>query len=132
MNKAQLIDAVAERAEMSKNAAARAVDAIFDTTSGAIAEAIRNGGRFAVPGFGRFRTKTRPARKGRNPRTGAEIDIPERTVVQFSAGKGLREVLAGDAAPKKRASGTTKAAPGKQRSAGGAKRKTGEADRAKG
>ncbi len=118
MKKSELIDRVAEKAEISKAAAARAVEAIFDTTSGAISEAVRAGGQVAIPGFGRFRTKTRAARKGRNPQTGAEIDIPERTVVQFSVGKGLREELrsakaggrGGGGATKKRPAGAAKKA----------------------
>ena len=91
MNKAQFIDAVAEKAEMSKAAAARAVDAIFDTAEGAISEAVHTLGELSIPGFGKFSRKTRAAREGRNPRTGARIDIPERTTVGFTAGKNLRE-----------------------------------------
>ncbi len=93
MNRSQLIDAVAERAKMSKDAAARAVDAIFSTTSGVISEAVNTAGRLSIPGFGKFSTQKRAARKGRNPRTGAEIDVPERTVITFSPGKGLRDTL---------------------------------------
>lgn len=119
MKKSEFIDLVAEKAEMSKAAATRAVEAIFDTTSGAISEAIRTGGQVGLPGFGRFRTKQRPARKGRNPQTGAEIDIPARTVVQFSAGKGLREVLSGGGR------GAKKAAGGAAKKAGGAAKKSG-------
>ncbi len=93
MNRSELIDSVAEKAKMSKDAAARAVDAIFSTTSGVISEAVHTAGRLSIPGFGKFTTKKRAARKGRNPRTGAEIDIPERTVIAFSPGKALRETL---------------------------------------
>jgi DNA-binding protein HU-beta len=130
MKKSELIDRVAEKAEMSKTAAARAVEAIFDTASGAISEAIRAGGHVALPGFGRFRTKTRPARKGRNPQTGAEIDIPERTVVQFSAGKGLNEVLAGGAkggrgGAAKKSSGAAKKSSAAAKKSSGAANETG-------
>lgn len=96
MNKAQFIDTVAEKAKMSKDAAARAVDAIFNTTSGAISEAVNTAGRLSLPGFGKFTTRKRAARRGRNPRTGAAIDIPERTVITFSPGKGLRDTLGSD------------------------------------
>lgn len=91
MNKSEFIDKVAEKAEMSRAAAARAVDAIFDTASGAVSEAVHQAGELNIPGFGKFSKKTRAARKGRNPRTGEEIDIPERSTVGFSAGKNLRE-----------------------------------------
>jgi DNA-binding protein HU-beta len=93
MRKSEFIDKVARKAEMSRESAARAVDAIFDTASGALAEAIRASGVVSLPGFGRFRTKKRAARRGRNPQTGEMIDIPERMVIQFTAGKGLQEIL---------------------------------------
>lgn len=95
MKKKDLIDRVAEKAEMSKTAASRAIEAIFDAASGAISEAVKAGEHVAIPGFGRFKTKTRAARTGRNPRTGTEIDIPERVVVAFTPGKGLQEALSG-------------------------------------
>jgi DNA-binding protein HU-beta len=91
MNKSEFIDKVAEKAEMSKAAAARAIDAIFDTATGAVSEAVHKAGELNIPGFGKFSKKTRAARKGRNPRTGQEIDIPERSTVAFTAGKNLRE-----------------------------------------
>lgn len=95
MKKKELIDRVAEKAETSRAAAARIFEAIFDSASGAITEAVKAGEQVSIPGFGKFRTKNRPARKGRNPQTGAEIDIPERTVVQFAAGKGLHDAIRG-------------------------------------
>jgi len=91
MTKGEFIDAVAEKAELTRAAAARVVDAIFDTASGAIAEAVHAAGALSIPGFGKFTRRTRAARTGRNPRTGAEITIPERTTVAFSAGRGLKE-----------------------------------------
>lgn len=91
MNKSEFIDKVAEKAEMSRAAAARAFEAIFDTASGAVSEAVHQAGELNIPGFGKFTRKTRAARKGRNPRTGQEIDIPERTTVGFTAGKNFRE-----------------------------------------
>lgn len=99
MKKKDLIDKVAEKAETSKAAATRVFDAIFDAASGAITEAVKAGENVSIPGFGKFRTKTRPARKGRNPQTGAEIEIPERTVVQFAAGKRLHEAVKGTGGP---------------------------------
>ena len=93
MKKSELIERVAEKAQTSKAAAARVVDAIFDTGSGAIAEAVRAGKQVSIPGFGKFRPKERAARKGRNPRTGREIQIPKSTVVSFTAGKGLKDAV---------------------------------------
>lgn len=123
MKKSELIDQIAEKAQTSKAAAARVVDAIFDASSGAIAEAVRAGREVAIPGFGRFKAKTRSARKGRNPRTGAEIDIPERTVVYFTPGKGLRETVeAKPSAKKTTRAGQPKASGGAATGRGGAKR----------
>jgi DNA-binding protein HU-beta len=90
MTKSEFIDKVADSAGLTRAAAARAVDAIFDTASGAISEAVHAAGAFSIPGFGKFTRKTRAARTGRNPRTGTEISIPERTTVSFTAGKGLK------------------------------------------
>jgi DNA-binding protein HU-beta len=67
------------------------VDVIFDAAGGAISEAVHAAGSLSLPGFGKFTKKTRPARTGRNPRTGTTIQIPERTTVAFSAGKTLKE-----------------------------------------
>jgi DNA-binding protein HU-beta len=111
MKKSELIERVAEKAQTSKAAAARVVDAIFDTASGAIAEAMRAGQQVSIPGFGKFRPKERAARKGRNPRTGREIQIPKSTVVSFTAGKGLKDAVSRKAGAKKtaaKASGNSK------------------------
>ncbi|HWK88390.1 MAG TPA: HU family DNA-binding protein, partial [Longimicrobium sp.] len=94
MNKSEFIDKVAEKANLSRAAAGRVVEAIFDTAGGAISEAVHSLGELSIPGFGKFTKKTRAARQGRNPRTGAAINIPERSTVSFSAGKNLREASA--------------------------------------
>lgn len=91
MNKQEFVDQVAEKAGMTRAAAARAVDAIFDTASGAVSQAVHTAGELSIPGFGKFTKKTRAARQGRNPRTGDVIDIPERSTIAFSAGKNFRE-----------------------------------------
>jgi nucleoid DNA-binding protein len=91
VNKSEFIDKVADKAQMSRAAAARAVDAIFDTAGGAVSEAVHGLGELSIPGFGKFTKKTRAARQGRNPRTGAVIDIPERSTISFTAGKNFRE-----------------------------------------
>jgi DNA-binding protein HU-beta len=124
MNKSEFIDMVADRAEMSKSAAARVIDTIFDATSGAIAEAVNTAGRLSIPGFGKFTTKKRAARTGRNPRTGAQIDIPERTSVSFSAGKGLRDSVAGGGGGGAR-KGAAKKGGATKKAGGAAAKKTG-------
>ncbi len=118
MRKSQFIELVAEKAEMSKASAARVVDAIFDTAGGAISEAVRTAGQLSIPGFGKFSSRTRSAREGRNPRTGMVIQIPERTTVSFSPGKGLRETLA-------EPGGTGRKRATKSRTAGSARKAAG-------
>ena len=120
MKKSDLIDRVAEKAELSKAAAGRVVDAIFDASSGAIAEAVQAGKQVTIPGFGKFRSKERSARKGRNPQTGAEIDIPASTVVSFTPGKGLKDTVGQKSSAGKK-SGTKKSTGGTQKKAAGRK-----------
>jgi DNA-binding protein HU-beta len=112
MNKSQFIAMVAEKAEMSRSAAARAVDAIFDTAGGAISEAVNTAGHLSIPGFGKFTSKKRAARTGRNPRTGMQIQIPERTTVSFSPGKGLKESASTGGGSGARKGSATKSAGG--------------------
>lgn len=114
MKKAEFIELVAEKAEMSKTAATRVVDAIFNTASGAITEAVDAAGHLSIPGFGKFTRRTRAARTGRNPRTGAMIDIPERTSVAFTPGRGLRNLSSAGEGGGKR---TTKKSTAKKTSA---------------
>ena len=87
MNKNELVSAVAEKAELSKQQAGQAVDALFDVIEGALAK----GDDIRLVGFGTFSVSHRAASKGRNPSTGAEVDIPARNVPKFAAGKGLKE-----------------------------------------
>jgi nucleoid DNA-binding protein len=89
MNKAQLVDTVQKQLgpEVSKAAAERAVDAV----TGAIASGLREQGEVQLVGFGTFRRRERRARQGRNPATGAAIEIPASKTVRFSAGKLLKE-----------------------------------------
>jgi len=89
VNKAELIEKVAEVVSTKKEAAA-AVDAVFN----AITEALGKGEDVRLVGFGTFSVRTRAARKGRNPRTGATINIPAKKVPVFRAGKGLKEAVA--------------------------------------
>jgi DNA-binding protein HU-beta len=97
VNKSELAQKLAERTDLSKSEASKAVDALF-STSGIIAEELRNGGKVQITGFGSFETRSREARTGRNPRTGKEIEIAASTSAAFRAGKGLKDSLGGAAA----------------------------------
>ncbi len=85
MNKAELIDAIALEAKMTKSDAKKALDAFVDATS----KALKKGDRVALVGFGSFSVAKRAARKGRNPQTGKEIKIPAKKVVKFKSGAEL-------------------------------------------
>jgi len=85
MNKAELIEAMAEGAGLSKADAKKALDSFIDTTTGAL----KKGDRVALVGFGSFSVSKRSARTGRNPQTGKEIKIAAKNVVKFKAGADL-------------------------------------------
>ncbi len=87
MNKSELITKVSETAELSKKDATRAVDAVFD----AISEALQQGDKVQLVGFGNFEVRERSARKGRNPQTGEEIEISASKIPAFKPGKALKE-----------------------------------------
>jgi DNA-binding protein HU-beta len=89
MNKVDLIAAVAEQTDMPKAAAATAVEAVFS----AIETALKGKQEVRLTGFGSFAVAERKATKGRNPRTGVEIDIPASTSVRFKPGKSLKDAL---------------------------------------
>ncbi|MCW9024886.1 MAG: HU family DNA-binding protein [Gammaproteobacteria bacterium] len=89
MNKAELIDAVAESADISKAAATRAVDTILES----VTQALKSGDQVTLVGFGTFSVKDRAARTGRNPRTGDPIQIPAAKVPSFKAGKALKDAV---------------------------------------
>ena len=89
MTKRDLIDAVAKAAQINKGAAGEAVDATFD----GIAKAIRKSKRFQVPGFGTFIVRSRKARTGRNPQTGAVITIKASRTVGFKPAPVLKKGL---------------------------------------
>lgn len=90
MNKAQLIDTLSVRLG-SKKAATDAVEAVIDTVTRAVA----SGERVAITGFGVFEKVARPARTGRNPRTGAAVKIKKTTVPKFKAGQSFKDVVSG-------------------------------------
>lgn len=89
MNKAELIDAVATAADISKASATRAVDAVFDN----IAAALKKEEQVNLVGFGTFTVRGRAARVGRNPQTGEAIDIKAAKVPGFKPGKALKDAV---------------------------------------
>ena len=89
MNKSELIDQIAQSADLSKAAAGRALDA----TIAAVKVALKKGGTVSLVGFGSFYVGKRAARSGRNPRTGAAIKIKAAIVPKFRAGKGLKDAV---------------------------------------
>jgi DNA-binding protein HU-beta len=89
MNKNELVSAVAEEAGLEKNKAQAAVDAVFST----ISKELKKGGDVRLVGFGNFAVSRREASTGRNPQTGASVQIPARNVPKFSAGKGLKDAV---------------------------------------
>ncbi|MDZ4263664.1 MAG: HU family DNA-binding protein [Pseudomonadota bacterium] len=89
MNKAELIEAVAERTDMTKADAGRAVDAVVS----AITESLKQQNDVALVGFGTFTVRERAARNGRNPQTGATISIAAAKVPAFKAGKALKDAV---------------------------------------
>lgn len=91
MNKTELVSAVAEKAEMTKKDAEKAINAVFAS----IEEALARGDKVQLVGFGTFEVRDREARKGRNPQTGQEIEIPATRVPAFKAGKALRDAVNG-------------------------------------
>ena len=88
-NKAQLIEKVAEETGLTKKDATTAVDAVF----GSIQDFLANGEKVQLIGFGNFEVRNRAARKGRNPQTGAEIQIPASKVPAFKPGKALKDAV---------------------------------------
>ena len=107
MNKAQLIDKLSTQLG-SKKAATDAVDAVTDT----ITRAVASGERVAITGFGVFEKVARPARVGRNPRTGAAVKIKKTTVPKFKAGQGFKDVVSGAKKLPKAAVAVAKSATG--------------------
>ena len=89
MNKNELISKVADDTDLSKSDAAKAVDSIFDSITGEL----KSGGDIRLVGFGTFLVTKRKATTGRNPQTGAAIDIPAANVPKFRAGKALKEAV---------------------------------------
>ncbi len=89
MNKTDLVNSVAEKAELTKKDAEKAVNAVFAS----IEEALKKGEKVQLVGFGTFEVRERGERKGRNPQTGEEITIAAAKVPAFKAGKALKEAV---------------------------------------
>ncbi|MCD5487331.1 HU family DNA-binding protein [Lactobacillus delbrueckii subsp. lactis] len=89
MNKTELVSVVSEKIEFSKKESAQIVDALFAS----IEEALAKGEKVQLIGFGTFEVRERAARKGRNPQTGAEIEIPASKVPAFKPGKALKDAV---------------------------------------
>ena len=88
--KADIVEHLVNNVEgATKRLASDAAEAVFDFISAELA----NGGKVQIPGFGTFSVSHRAARKGRNPQTGAEIDIPASKGAKFKAGKGLKDAV---------------------------------------
>ena len=91
MNKAELIDMVAEKADISKKDATAAVDAVLDGIKSAVAK----GDKVSLSGFGIFEKSDRAARTGRNPQTGAPVNIAATSVPKFRAGAEFKQHVSG-------------------------------------
>ena len=91
MNFDDLKGAVADKTDITKADASKVISALFDS----IQDTLRQGDRVAIPGFGTFEVADRPARQGRNPQTGAPIEIAASKAAKFKAGKSLKDALNG-------------------------------------
>ena len=89
MNKAELIEAIADAVDLTKADAGKALDGLVD----AITAALKAGDTVSLVGFGSFQVKERAARQGRNPQTGATIDIAAAKIPSFKAGKALKDAV---------------------------------------
>lgn len=89
MNKTELIAAVAEQASITKKDAEKAIAAVINSITNAMAD----GDKVQLVGFGTFEVRARDARKGKNPRTGEVINIPASKVPAFKAGKALKDIV---------------------------------------
>lgn len=95
MNRAELIDALAERMEMSRREAGDVVAALFHPTEGVIAKALKKGDVVSLTGFGAFGVRKRSARTARNPQTGEPIKVKATKVPAFKAGASLKATVSG-------------------------------------
>lgn len=89
MTKAELVEEVAKASELTKKDAERLVEIVFQS----LIETLNKGEKIELRGFGSFRLRERNSRRGRNPKTGAAVDIPAKRVAYFKPGKELREII---------------------------------------
>lgn len=89
MTKAEFVAAIAEKADLTKTSAEKAVSAFIET----VTECLQDGDKITLVGFGTFCTSERAAREGQNPQTGKKIEIPAATVPKFKAGKALKDAV---------------------------------------
>ena len=89
MTKAELVEQVADAAELTKKDAERLIELVFES----IIDTLNHGEKIELRGFGSFRVRSRRARRGRNPKTGAQVAIPAKRVPYFKPGKELKEII---------------------------------------
>jgi integration host factor subunit beta len=94
MTKADLIDDISRAAEMSRKDSELIVDTIFES----IVKSLRSGEKIEIRGFGSFRTRERKSRVGRNPKTGARVEVPAKRIPYFKPSKELKDVVNAEAA----------------------------------
>ena len=92
MTKAELVEQVADTTELTKKHAELIVNTVFES----IVQSLQNGEKIELRGFGSFRIRQRGARIGRNPKTGARVDVPPKKIPYFKPGKDLKKLLNGD------------------------------------
>ena len=103
MTKAELVDEVARTVQLTKKQAEAIVNLVFDS----IVDSLRAGEKIELRGFGSFRLRSRKSRMGRNPKTGAKVDVPSKKIPYFKPGKELKELInrEGEAAEERAAGG---------------------------
>lgn len=89
MTKADLVEQIASRIELSKKESEHIVNTVFRS----IVQALADGDKVELRGFGSFRTRTRKPRMGRNPKTGDTVDVPEKSIPIFKPGKNLKKIV---------------------------------------
>jgi len=95
MTKAELVDQVARTTQLTKKHAEVMVNTVFDS----IVDSLKEGEKIELRGFGSFRIRQRGSRTGRNPKTGARVEVPSKSIPYFKPGKELRELLNGEGEP---------------------------------
>ena len=93
MNKSEMARKLASRSGLTQAQSADVLDAVFSPVNGVIADALAAGGKVSIGGFGTFEARERAARAGRNPRTGAAIEIAAKRYPAFKAAKGLKDTV---------------------------------------